>query len=83
MNKLIYFLFAFALLVVSCSKDDEPTKENPLIENPDGGKNEEEDNDTPEDRTEVQHVMITATVSNNFRELYALVPNKTLAGKLP
>ncbi|GEM_PF-1596452 len=66
MNKLIYFLFAFALLVVSCSKDDEPTKENPLIENPDGGKNEEEDNDTPEDRTEVQHVMITATVSNNF-----------------
>ena len=66
MNKLTYFLFAFALLVVSCSKDDEPTKENPLIENPDGGKNEEEDNDTPEDRTEVQHVMITATVGNNF-----------------
>lgn len=66
MKKLIYVLLAFALLSVSCSKDDEPIKENPPIENPDESKNEEEDNDTPEDKTEVQRVTIAATVSDKF-----------------
>ena len=67
MKKLIYVLLAFALLSVSsCSKDDEPIKENPPVETPDDGKGEEEDNDTPEDKTEVQRVTITATVGDKF-----------------
>ena len=67
MKKLIYVLLAFALLSVSsCSKDDEPIKENPPIENPDDGKNEEEDNDTPEDKTEVQRETITAKIGDKF-----------------
>lgn len=67
MKKLIYVLLAFALLSASsCSKDDEPIKENPPIETPDDGKGEEEDNDTPEDKTEAQRVTIAATVGDKF-----------------
>lgn len=64
MKKLIYFLLAFALLSVSCGKDDEPIKEEPPVENPSDDNNDEEN--TPEDKTEVHKVTITATVGDKF-----------------
>ena len=62
MKKLVYILFALVFLSTSCSKEDEPIRENPPIENPD---NEKED-DTPEDKTETQRVVITARVEDKF-----------------
>lgn len=60
MKKLIFLLFALSFLSVSCSKEDEPIQENPSVENPDS------EVDTPEDKTEVQHVVITAFVDDKF-----------------
>lgn len=60
MKKLIYLLFALSFLSVSCSKEDEPIQENPSVENPGS------EVDTPEDKTEVQHVVITAFVDDKF-----------------
>lgn len=60
MKKLIYLLFALSFLSVSCSKKDEPIQENPSVENPGS------EVDTPEDKTEVQHVVITAFVDDKF-----------------
>lgn len=59
-KKLIYLLFTLSFLSVSCSKEDEPIQENPSVENPDS------EVDTPEDKTEVQHVVITAFVDSKF-----------------
>ena len=61
MKKLIYILVALALISTSCSKDDEPIKGNPPIENPDDGED-----DTPIDKTETQRVVITAFVDDKF-----------------
>lgn len=60
MKKLIYLLFALSFLSVSCSKEDGPIQENPSVENPGS------EVDTPEDKTEVQHVVITAFVDDKF-----------------
>lgn len=61
MNKLIYLsLVALSFLSVSCSKDNEPIKENTPIENP----NDKEG--VPEDKTEVRHIVITAFVDDKF-----------------
>ena len=59
-KKLIYLLFTLSFLSVSCSKEDEPIQENPSVENSDS------EVDTPEDKTEVQHVVITAFVDSKF-----------------
>lgn len=60
MKKLVYILFALALISTSCSKDD-VIKENPPIGNPDEGED-----DTPIDKTETQRVVITAHVEDKF-----------------
>lgn len=60
MKKLVYILFALALISTSCSKDD-VIKENPPIRNPDEGED-----DTPIDKTETQRVVITAHVEDKF-----------------
>lgn len=60
MRNLIYLLIVFPFLFVSCSKEDESIQENPLVENSDS------DVDTPEDKTEVQHIAITAFVDDKF-----------------
>lgn len=65
MKKLIYLLFALTFLSVSCGKDNEPINENPPVEVSNDGDIDKED-DKPEDKTEVQRVMITATVGNKF-----------------
>ena len=62
MKKLIYIFVALALISTSCSKEDEPIRENPPIENPD----DEKEDDTPEDKTETQRVVITAFVDDKF-----------------
>ena len=62
MKKLVCILFAFVFLSTSCSKEDEPIRENPPIENPD----DEKEDDTPEDKTETQRVVITARVEDKF-----------------
>lgn len=61
MKKLVYILFALALISTSCSKEDEPINENLPIENPDDGEN-----DNPIDKTETQRVVITAFVNDKF-----------------
>lgn len=60
MKKLVYILFALALISTSCSKDD-VIKENPPIGNPDEGED-----DTPIDKIETQRVVITAHVEDKF-----------------
>lgn len=60
MKKLIYLLFALSFLSVSCSKEDEPIQKNPSVENPGS------EVDTPEDKTEVQHVVMKAFVDDKF-----------------
>ena len=60
MRNLIYLLIVLSFLSVSCSKEDEPIQENPPVENSDS------EVDTPEDKIEVQHVVITAFVDDKF-----------------
>lgn len=62
MNKLFYCSIAVMLLSASCSHDEEPIREEPPVENP-SDKEEEK----PEDKTEVQHVLITANVSDKYK----------------
>lgn len=72
MKRLIYILFALVLVSSSCSKEDEPIKENPPIENPDGGQggSDEEPEETPQDsipdKVETHRVVITAFVDEKF-----------------
>lgn len=65
MKKLIYF-FTFIFLFVSCCKDDDLINKKSSIEISDS-KPEENEDDKLEDKTEIQHVLITAIVSNKFK----------------
>lgn len=55
MKKLIYTLVILASLFISCGKEDNPIN------------GEDNKDDTPKDKTEVQHILITANVSENFK----------------
>lgn len=55
MKKLIYLLVILASLFISCGKEDNPINV------------EDNKDDAPEDKTEVQHILITANVSENFK----------------
>ena len=55
MKKLIYLLVILASLFISCGKEDNPIN------------GEDNKDDAPEDKTEVQHILITANVSENFK----------------
>ena len=55
MKKLIYTLVILASLFISCGKEDNHISEELPV------------NDTPEDKTEVQHILITANVRENFK----------------
>lgn len=50
------------LLSASCSHDEEPIREEPPVENP-----SDKEKENPEDKTEVQHVLITANVSDKYK----------------
>ncbi|MFR9166610.1 MAG: hypothetical protein ACLVKO_10490 [Dysgonomonas sp.] len=55
MKKLIYTLVILASLFISCGKEDNHINEELPVD------------DTPEDKTEVQHILITANVRENFK----------------
>lgn len=55
MKKLIYLFVILASLFISCGKEDNPIN------------GEDNKDDAPEDKTEVQHILITANVSENFK----------------
>lgn len=69
MKNLIYLLAAFAIMSISCSKEnDEPLMETPIVENLTDDENTDSIGDTVvvEDKTETQHIVITARVDDKF-----------------